>query len=641
MPLHYFTLNQQSLDTTKSKSRKSLQSKSITKDQSNIDFSSKTQKRIIVLFVLVFVFQVSFCLSVDVISPLMHSSKLSSHLVPITKNLIPEKYFSMTEFTIAFELTLIFNSQSNQDFFINFFIFGDDQNANSLSTQWNGSKMDFYRDPLPEKYQLADAQTHLSGSKAYHKFFFLVEVYPGTSIELILLHFEPSTPTDRVGQPKKVFWSSYSPSLLKSTLFTFDLAESSFASTEVRYLYAIDKIFSVSDEDTRSLYKGLANLQVAVYFYMEPAFSTVLVNRSRFNYKGGHVGSPRTSFESLESVFSLTKNRPLWFTDTFSSQFFTLHFDSMKTFTNTSHTVLVNFELYNQTLETAYLNNIISENAKHYFLLTFNPSGVSIFEAYFLVTNIDTSTNKIDFTLNVDYRMANLKSFTFSESYNSILPLKPRALKLTFFFKQSTRCIVSISVLRDEKPIIEEHISEINNITLADFGFLVLGASPMLPKVQYPTFILSFIDVQIFHGGAFFHGSNTNNFHLISFSKNHLENSFCLTNPYLSRYSKNPKLDALYTGVGDDCSLLVFNDSCTIVNCEICAQTECLVCQPYYVLENGGCAFVSENPLDYDVFSRNRTSTYKTFKINNKMVRIGFCFLIQIASFICFLLEKK
>ena len=237
---------------------------------------------IIVYFNVIFLPKNGSSLNVVSIVPFSHSS-LDSSKLRVMQNMIPANFFSLSEFTVVFEYTIIFSSELDQNKFIQFFTFGTTGFVNFIKTEWNNPVMNFYRDPINIPFIIPEVNTKRFEGKVQHTFTFLVEYYLNNIVELHFVDFVKNDLNAEFGTPQKQFWSSQSFENIENTLFILNRSETSSYQTQIRRIYAIDRIFQNTDFEFLHMYKGIADLQYAIYFYMEPVYSKITLNRSKYN----------------------------------------------------------------------------------------------------------------------------------------------------------------------------------------------------------------------------------------------------------------------------------------------------------------------------------------------------------------------
>ena len=433
---------------------------------------------------------------------------------------------------------------------------------------------------------------------------------PGISLKLFYLDFthDPFYP-DNIDLTKvKVL--EVDDSSTQSTLLEIKMTNSDKHHVQVRNVFAVDKIVSSSDPEYKHLFRGLATLQQAIYFYMEPMHSHLFLNRSKLNVPSALNGDPDTHCSGLFSSYS-NEEGTNWMMTNFMNEFVIWDTVSLGTVETPSVSVLLNVSLLLRDNDLNYL--ILNSNRFVHIIRFLDESGDEVFNFNIRFSSISGSTVFNTFQL---FRISNsyLENMTVEDTFDGELRLSLDSIFFNITKKPLNKLLVHVGLkgarIKDSEQVMK---FTVENSSIRDIAKIQLGTKPWATQIdfKYPPFLLIVHDLQVFHGGYFF-SNNANKNDLYALSMDEVINVHCAATPKVYRPSGNADLDSHYYNLlesktNNDCTEFQFNTNCSKTNCEICIESKCLVCAPFYELLNGDCIGSFETK-SYDLFNRKRLS---------------------------------
>ncbi|MEL6802931.1 MAG: hypothetical protein AAFO91_04010, partial [Bacteroidota bacterium] len=373
---------------------------------------------------------------------------------------------------------------------------------------------------------------------------------------------------------------------------TFVLEDTPEFSTQIRNLYLTEKILADSTFEMLHMYKGLATLYQAIYFYMEPAHSKVLLNRSKMNYPPGVSGELGNSFFDLTSYFSRSRKAPQWILSRFFNEFLSLDLPSAQSLEANSFSIMLNFECFLRSRDENYHTS--SQYQSMPILTIFSSNNEPVLKVDMNLMDMDMDEMGGTFTYAIDLREVNEFSeinFDLEGDLNSIgSPLAPRMIVLSIFYVNPSEVIAEMEVRVTRFQTIDTRKIGRFSLKYTDLCKLVVGHHDRSAFPSDPSFLVLLHDLQVFQGG-YFHTRNDPD-DLSCLSGDALSVAYCKQNPRLSRWSGNASLDRNFEAqlsTSSGCADMVFNDLFIIDNCEIVGDGVCLVCEDTYTIVNGLC----------------------------------------------------
>ncbi|MEL6802852.1 MAG: hypothetical protein AAFO91_03605, partial [Bacteroidota bacterium] len=384
------------------------------------------------------------------------------------------------------------------------------------------------------------------------------------------------------------------------------------------------------------LYQGLAKMQQAYYFYMEPENSKIILNRSPYNHPHAQNGSQFFDCSELSSNFSQTGNRTNWMLETFTREFARVPLDSLKTTYPNTVSIVANLEIFPRNLDIDYLNSITetrfrllaihSDNQDPDPLLTLNIRFVS-YDVHLFEFKIEfellNQTKGVVLTINLKYPIKVVQSFSI------------HFVQMVFHYSSETSAEVELYIHQEDFQFDDRRKrGVVSPFSLESISHLILGNEEESLTVPLPVFLVRIFDVLIFEGGYFLTSDPTReDISMVTHDK--LEILHCKGNRTPSRYTTHKKLDAAHQTIlskASECADVTFQAACSVQNCEICAESECLVCAPSYVLFSGSCTQVNSFTDSFDFMSRFAFSSFSSSVIEETSMSIGAQFTSPMSS---------
>ena len=524
--------------------------------------------------------------------------------IVITKQHLPASFTATGEFTVCFEFTVVFklNATAANIPVANFggltqpetVIISDVANRTfNLGAKFVGLKV-----PL-----ILIKSTGLEKRMTFH---FALEAQTAGLLQLVYWDFISSQSSDKPFDLFKRKMNTIAYKDVGDQLLEIRMSRNSDYDLHVRSVYAVNKLFMPTDMEYDQLYKGVARLQQAIYFYMEPAYSKILYNRSAFNAPPAISGSSDNYLNNLSSAFSVLNGHTNWMLLKFEQEFLAWEVPLVTTYEPPTTSVIINLELYVRNDSVGYLSS--SANVRHNLFAIQSSAGATLMQFAMTLNSLDQDKSEATITLELlDSGGFVLTSETITDQYTADLKLSVSSVMLSITFLESNNIMIGVYMKGIDIQPPNIRFSAYYSFDEKTIKYFILGSRNNQSPVVNPAFIAVLFDFQYFHGGYFLSNKGSWN-DLSALSRHTLVNVHCQDNPRVSRLSGNVKLDAVHArlmGSFDRCTMRLFNAYCSVANCEICAESECLVCQPGYVLDAAlqcklGIVFNEE----YDYLSR-------------------------------------
>ena len=537
------------------------------------------------------------------------SSLDSEYPLVLDKVLIPDEIKS-GNFTIAFEFMIIHDSPSFGQVYIPLALAGDssvmvdvfyDENFHSHLFELTTSSRQF---DMIEPLRFYDT----GAGKMFHTFMFLCEVEINKLVKLFYLDFTHGV-DDKIDLTKVKVLEALD---FQSKLLEIKMSQSTKNYTQVRKVYAVDKIITSTDPEYEHLFRGFASLQQAIYFYMEPMHSHLFLNRSKLNVPPGVNGDPDILCSQLYSSYSYEEGTN-WMLANFMNEFMTWDTPSLGTVETPSVSVLLNVAMVLRNGDSTYLT---LEKNKYVHLIRFlDHSEEEVFSLKLSFHSIAGSTVAFLFQIRSN-KIFYARFFSVQDEIDADfkLSLDSIFINMTNLNPSDLSIYVAVKGASVEESVQSKYFT-IENSSLKSIAKIQLGTKPDSSQTIYesPAFLLIIHDLQIFHGGYFFsNDGNTNDSYALSMDE--VVNVHCAATPKVYRPSGNVALDSYYntlknSSTSTDCTHFEFNRHCLKLDCEICIRSTCLVCRPFYELFDSSCI----GPFDmktYDLINRKRTSEF-------------------------------
>ena len=540
---------------------------------------SKLQSLIILLFVTPFVSGLKFKMLEH-----FRDSRLNQSTFTVMKDDIPPFFTANLLFTVSIEATIVLNFCFIGQHALTMFKLGDAKVPMKLKIKCVFSilRIEFLNTSviLRKKFR----KTKQDGKLHYVlNFVFDVDVFG--DISLYLISKEHDDPPEMI--PLKTFLYSVPYNDLGEILFEIKMSKKDNFHNQIKNVYVIDESLSSVVPDYKHLDRGLALLRQAIYFYIEPANSKILLNRSRFNHMHATNGKLDEKCHELQSHFNPDEKVNVWTMQSFYKETLRLPLDLVSLQPDISFTIVLNLEIYPRNLDPLYFGDTNPYFIWNIFDKTDNPVfNLSISFADFIFT-----TNILTFKIKLKHISTGLQEvYNGNEFISDTSPLSIESIQVYIDVKSTDRAFFYLNILRRNKNDFESTGKEYDP-SLQEIDYISVGDTDELAFHTRPPFIISLFDLMIFEGGYFFTISKIlRDLRMVSLDT--LEVLYCEGNQRPSRYFGLEELDKLHElkeALSNTCNDLVFNIPCAYTNCEICGFLKCLVCKIPYILENGLC----------------------------------------------------
>ena len=357
----------------------------------------------------------------------------------------------------------------------------------------------------------------------------------------------------------------------------------------------MDKFFAPSEFEFDERYRGLALLRQALYFYMEPAHSKILRNRSTFNHSHGVNGKPGEVCWELHSQFNPDLRLPLWSLQNFKKKLLSLTLDSVALHPRDSFLIVLNLRLYLRNNLQEYLTN---SKESFYLFLVCDDTDSPIFSLQLIFEDFNLDWVRVWFSILVKTPSGVVISQSLVETFEMGEPLSVESVQVFIRPKSLNVVDLHLQILRANTAHVKlEKMG--HTLPSTQFRTLYLGDPLLEESHSHPPFVVHLLDLLVFEGGYFLTDpKHPGDMRMVSVDT--LEVLHCPGNATPSRFSGNPSLDSLHRkrlATSTSCRDLLFNSDCTFTNCELCGDSECLVCEEGFVLINKACE-ASLDPID-------------------------------------------
>ena len=416
---------------------------------------------------------------------------------------------------------------------------------------------------------------------------------------------------------KKMLIESIKYTDITQIIFEIMIPENDKISSKIRNLYAVDTVFSNVNYEYQNLDKGIAQLQQAIYFYMDATESQIFHNRSKFNYPPAMNGQASNSCSTIFSQFSTESNSVHWMLVNFRNEFLKLEVPSLNSLEPPTVSLFLNLDMYIRNRDESTYSSFSQD--MHRMLQLEDKNERLLLEIGFTFDGIDANNKVSDVNVILNVLEDAQTNTMFYDSMflkmiyddNLLVFLKSIRLVFTPLSFKTTKVELFLSIGNYNFPI--RFFIKTVEVPISFFSTLIIGSKPAQSKITNPFMLIVLYDVQIFHGSYFF-SNETNQEEIYALSKEELENVFCPNNNHVSRYTGNPHLDLLHyerLSYTKKCTELIFNQNCSIPFCEICKNNmECLLCQPFYKKVSGLCTNINTPHYEYNVFDRVEMADY-------------------------------
>ena len=188
--------------------------------------------------------------------------------------------------------------------------------------------------------------------KLHYMLNFVFDVDVTGNISLYLISKYHNDPQGAL--PMKILLYSKTFANLGDLLFEIKMSNEPDFHNQIKNVYLIDEPLSSVVPDYKHLDRGLALLRQAIYFYMEPANSKILLNRSRFNHMHATNGKFDEKCHEIPSHFNPDQKMNVWTLQSFNKEMMELPLDLISLQPDISFTVVLNLEIYPRNLASSY-----------------------------------------------------------------------------------------------------------------------------------------------------------------------------------------------------------------------------------------------------------------------------------------------
>ena len=533
----------------------------------------------------------------------------------IDQDLIPAEFLSAARFSLMLEVLVTFEVSSDLDQRVDLFEWGNQSASHSVTMASIPPVLSFKIDDGPTDFFFPTLTSKVHESRRQFTLNLIFE-FDADFVSAYILTFS-SADSSTFPTATKTLLSTQSLSALNGHFLTLDLTPKTEYVYFVRNMYLVDRFFAESGYEVQNMFKGLANLHQAVYLYMEPTYSKVLMNRSRYSYSGGYSGEKGSSLSDLTSAYSTKEGKINWMLSTFSHEFMRMPLDALQSAEPASVSLVVNFDLYLRTGDSNFIDSGAFEDFDLINVLDW--SDQQILKVSLQVVSYDSSASLLTYLLTIfDGDNQFLDEIIFEDEAVQVgVPLSLNMLSFSFFYKSENQTCVLIEVNKKTEDINSTKRIFCFAFPMESFSNLLIGTQWESWSV-HPPFIVVLFDVQVFQGGYFItNGSDSSVLH--SFSKTETEVVYCKNNRNLSRYSPNAEINKKHMSIkanASSCEDLVFDLNCDFSGCQICGLSTCLVChENYELLDNGSCDSFDTNLNAFDNFSRKFLSEVSSFNL--------------------------
>lgn len=555
------------------------------------------------IYLLILLKQISFTTSLQT-HMISFYEKGSNPVLKIDQDSIPETFKAITIFSIVCEFKIIFKSQASLSHTIDIFKWKETDNFFTITSGTSIPPLSFTLDSQSITEPFLELNTKKFNDMQYQTINLVFDFELGSAIRANLVSFSADS-LEAIPQAKKQLWESASFDPSGDAFFYLNLAETADFELQIRQLYLIDRVFSDSDFEIKNMYKGVASLYQAIYLYMEPTYSKLLFNRSRFSFPPATSGNFDDSFFDLPSAYNANSNRTNWMLLNFAKEFVELELSSIQTIRPDSVSVVVNFELHLWSLESDYINGKLA--SQYQILDVVDSTDVTIFKIMLALTSYDDFNGIINYKFIVaNSSDSALAEILFEDSADPTIAISPESIMFSIFALDDFQICVQVEI--NSKEYQPNPLVKMVNLPypLNSVHRVILGSNSTTLLAKNPIFLVLFYDIQVFHGGYYI-TFNEDRADLRAFSRQTTEMVYCRGNPYTSRYTGNPQMELVREEVlrsASNCTQTGLNGNCSLADCLICGQTECLACIPTFDLVAGACVKVDEDEFTFNFFSK-------------------------------------
>ena len=551
--------------------------------------------------------------NLKMLTPLITDLSIDSFTVD--QDLVPPEFLSASRFSLVLEVLLTFDVPGDLSKTINLFEWGDQSSSHSIikSNSLTGFFFKIDQDPTHHFFPTFTSKFHLSQNHFTLNLIFEFEV--DSLVSAYILTFPKAGLTFPTAA--KTLLSSASMATLNGHFFALDLTKTNGFFPTIKNMYVVDRFFAESDYEVQNMFKGLANLHQAVYLYMEPTYSKIFLNRSRYSYPGAYCGEKESSFSDLTSVYSTKESKINWMLSTFINEYMGMSLDALQSVEPASVSFVVNFDLYLRTEDVSYIDQGKSRDL--FFVYILDSNGEQTVSVSLQVDSYNPSPSTLTYRLKIFDRDESLigETIFIDEAVEVEVPLLLNMLTFTLFYKTAnyTCLIIEINKKNEQLNTIKKIFCFM--LPMNSFSNLFIGHEYENMNM-HPPFIVVLFDVLVFQGGYFItNGSDSSVLH--SFSKTETEVVYCKNNRNLSRYNPNAEMNKKHLSIkanASSCEDLVFDLNCSFSGCQICGLSTCLVChENYELLDDGSCESFDTNLNAFDNFSRRFLSEVSEFTL--------------------------
>ena len=498
-------------------------------------------------------------------------------------DLIPNLWLT-SSLTLSVESTFILDSCWNDNYSFVLFEIGDTQIPIELGMTCDQSILEITF--VSSSKLITKPARKIKSNGELHfviVFFFKIDTSNSLSLSLVSDNLDNST----LSNLENVEITSVLFSQISDTIMKINFNKDTKLNTQIKNVYAIDKFFSSSDDEFNQFDRGLALLKQAIYFYMEAENAKILLNRSKHNYMYGTNGKLDEKCWEVHSHFNKTDRVTVWTMQNFNNEVFQLPLDLVGVQPDLSFSVVLNLEIYPRLLESLYLDASTTITFAHFL----DGNQDTKFSLIVNFDNYNSGSQEISYQIVFGFYFdASLITFSATESVNAFEPLSIESIQIYFDVKSASSGFFHLKIIRKNFPDFESS-GVAYNPSNHEIRSFILGNLVQLQTNLKPPFMINLFDILVFDGGYFLTQSdNPKDIRMVSLDT--LEIMYCEGNRRISRYSGNEVLDAVFENqkmVSSSCQDMVFNYNCLVANCEICAQSQCLVCEMPFILNNGEC----------------------------------------------------
>ena len=541
-----------------------------------------------------------------VVSALQNSGGKDS-IFRVTKQMVPSRLADLKVFSFVFEWSLLFDSLETQTGPLAIFDFEPGKPV-SMTPSFSLTNSKYQFSSSDATFALLEFNSKKLDSSVQKTLFFAVNV-DRTTDEISLVHLSFANNENKKLPPK------YSETVLakhtvlegNDTYFSIHLPHSISSSSTLRNLVCLDH--ALLGPEKQALFGGIASLKQSYYLYMEPAHSKIFHNRSAFNYPPALNGSPSSSLNSIYSTFSEQTGHTEWLFASNRNEYAIVKTPLLNLRRPASVSLMLSFELLLLSADPDYLETL---KRRRVSLLSLCDADDNVFlEFWFVVSSEPGADNLITLRFRskdeVYGRLFWLK-FDQERLDASRLKLSPVSLTLSFIHSGDNDLHIRLELDRSGSKTVR--LARVTKpLPPTGIDYILVGDRRTALFKKKPIALVNLFDVQLFEGSAFFRDPDDSDA-LLAVSKLAPHIARCASNRYPNRLSQNSELDAIYSqqlASVRRCSEFEFNRACTVPNCEVCGDSECLVCKIPFVSENSQCVSKAADltGLGYDVFSRN------------------------------------